>query len=64
MNELNCPACTHGSIAVCRFCIFTAGGPSNLCVRMLERYHQERAMRPIDVPSPSEPLETLFPEVD
>ena len=55
MNELNCPARTHGSVAVCRFCIFTAGGPSNLCVRMLERYQQERAASPLLVSQPVPP---------
>ncbi len=43
MNELNCPARTYGSVAVCHFCIYIPGGPSALCARMLEQYHKTRA---------------------
>ncbi len=52
MNELNCPAQTHGNIAGCRFCIFIGGGPSPLCIRMVERYRKEKLAPPI---APAEP---------
>jgi len=64
MNELKCPARTHGRIAVCHFCIYTAGGPSNLCVRMLERYHQDHASQVVDLPIVTDSLETISAEND
>jgi hypothetical protein len=62
MNELKCPARMHGRIAVCHFCIFTGGGPSNLCVRMLERYHLECASPLVDQSPVIDSLEIALPE--
>ena len=59
MNELNCPARTHGRIAVCHFCIYVSGGPSTLCVRMLERHQQEHLAKLATV---SPPVISLDPQ--
>jgi len=45
MSELNCPAQTRGAIASCRFCIFTGGGPSTLCLNLAERFRKDQAAR-------------------
>ena len=31
-----CPALAHGKIAACHFCALVAGGPSELCLKMLQ----------------------------
>ena len=55
MREIKCPALTHGSVAVCRFCIFTGGGPSALCVSMAERHHKNQATKFVSLPVPPSP---------
>ncbi|MBI5650801.1 MAG: hypothetical protein HZC40_10230 [Chloroflexi bacterium] len=50
MSELNCPAQTRGAVAACRFCIFTGGGPSNLCLNLAERFRKDQAARHLQFP--------------
>ena len=40
--ELKCPAREGGPVALCHFCKWIAGGPSELCLKMQEAYEKEQ----------------------
>lgn len=45
MSEPRCPALTTGKLAACRFCVYTGGGPSGLCVKMIAKWQANEAKR-------------------
>lgn len=40
-DKPTCPAITQGRVAACRGCIFRAGGPSDLCIRLADAYRRK-----------------------